>query len=74
MAGIVGVEEVAEAHDDACRAHRISVSLQAGDAEGVCGVVVVVVGGGYCTVGWDAAAEGKTVVLAVEVVDRTDSG
>ena len=74
MAGIAGVEEVAEAHDDACRAHRISVSLQAGDAEGVCGVVVVVVGGGYCTVGWDAAAEGKTVVLAVEVVDRTDSG
>jgi hypothetical protein len=43
VAGIVGVEEVAEARDDACQVHRIFVSLQAGDVEGGCGVLVVVV-------------------------------
>ena len=43
MAGIAGVGEVAEARDAARQVHRIFVSLQAGDVEGVCGVIVVVV-------------------------------
>jgi hypothetical protein len=43
VAGNVGVEEAAEARDDACQVHRIFVSLQAGDVEGGCGVFVVVV-------------------------------
>ena len=46
MAGIAGVGEVAEARDAARQVHRIFVSSQAGDVEGVCGVVVVVVVGG----------------------------
>jgi hypothetical protein len=45
VAGNVGVEEAAEARDDACQVHRIFVSLQAGDVEGGCGVLVVVIVG-----------------------------
>jgi hypothetical protein len=42
VAGTVGVEEAIDGRDDACQVHRIFVSWQAGDVEGVCGVVVVV--------------------------------
>lgn len=41
MAGIEGVEEATEARDNARQVHRIFVSWQEGNAEGVCGVVVV---------------------------------
>ena len=70
--GEVGATEV---HGYASLAHQIFASLQAGGAEVGCGVIAVVVAGG-CTAGWDAAVAavvGKTAVLAVGVVDRTDS-
>jgi hypothetical protein len=41
VAGIEGVEEATEARDNARQVHRIFVSWQEGNAEGVCGVVVV---------------------------------
>jgi hypothetical protein len=43
VAGIEGVEEETEARDNARQVHRIFVSWQAGNVEGVCGAVVVVV-------------------------------
>lgn len=45
MAGIAGVGEAVEARDAARQVHRIFVFSQAGDDEGVYGVVAVVVGG-----------------------------
>jgi len=45
VAGSAGVGEAAEARDAAGQVHRIFVSSQAGDDEGVYGVVAVVAGG-----------------------------
>jgi hypothetical protein len=73
--GTEGEEGATGVHGYGCLAHRIFASLRAGGAEGVYGVVAVVVAGG-CTAGWDAAVAavvGKTAVLAVGVVDHTDS-
>jgi len=73
--GTEGEEGATGVHGYGCLARQIFASLRAGDAEGVYGVVAVVVAGG-CTAGWDAAVAavvGKTAVLAVEVVDHTDS-
>jgi len=72
--GTEGEEGATGVHGYACLAHQIFVSLRAGGAEGVYGVVAVVVAGD-CTADWDAAvaAVGKTAVLAVGVVDHTDS-
>jgi hypothetical protein len=74
--GTEGEEGATGVHGYARLVHRIFASLRAGGAEGVYGVVAVVVAGG-CTAGWDAAvaaAVGKTAVLAVGVVDHTGSG
>jgi hypothetical protein len=70
-----GEEGATGVHGYGCLAHRTFASLRAGGAEGVYGVVAVVVAGG-CTAGWDAvvaAVVGNTAVLAVGVVDHTDS-
>jgi hypothetical protein len=74
--GTEGEEGATGVHGYACLAHQIFASLRAGGAEGVYGVVAVVVAGD-CTAGWDAAvaaaAVGNTAVLVVGVVDHTDS-
>jgi hypothetical protein len=73
--GTEGEEGATGVHGYARLAHQIFASLRAGGAEGVYGVVAVVVAGG-CTAGWDAAVAavvGNTAVLAVGVVDHTDS-
>jgi hypothetical protein len=73
--GTEGEEGATGVHGYARLAHQIFASLRAGGAEGVYGVVAVVVVGG-CTAGWDAAVAavvGNTAVLAVGVVDHTDS-
>lgn len=73
--GTEGGEGATGVHGYVSLAHQIFASLRAGGAEGGCGVIAVVVAGG-CTAGWDAAVAavvGKTAVLAVGVVDRTNS-
>jgi hypothetical protein len=74
--GTEGEEGATGVHGYACLDHQIFASLRVGGVEGVYDVVAVVVEGG-CTAGWDAAAAaavvGNTAVLAVGVVDHTDS-
>ena len=70
-----GEEGATGVHGYARVTHRIFASLREEGAEGAYGVVAVVVVGG-CTAGWDAAVAavvGNTAVLAVGVVDHTDS-
>jgi hypothetical protein len=73
--GTEGEEGATGVHGYVCLVHQIFASLREGGAEEVYGVAAVAVAGG-CTAGWDAAVAavvGKTAVLAVGVVDHTDS-
>jgi hypothetical protein len=73
--GTEGEEGATGVHGYACLDHQIFASLRVGGVEGVYDVVAVVAEGG-CMAGWDAAVAavvGNTAVLAVGVVDHTDS-